>query len=141
MENSNLTKILVVEDNLDDSFMLIRQLEKAQIDDHVTFIEDGKAALDFLLETPRPPIAIFLDLRLPGVSGLQILERIRQESHLSSVPVIVMTSSIDPKDLDACTRLGVRAFLSKPINLRTFIRTVTHVFHNRQIQESPEPIV
>jgi CheY-like chemotaxis protein len=128
METEKYTKILVVEDNADDSLMLIRQLQKAQLDDHVTFVDNGQRALDLLLEAKEPLLAVFLDLRLPGVSGIEILEKMRRESHLQTVPVIVMTGSTDPKDLEECGRLGVTAFLSKPIDLTTFIKTVAHLF-------------
>ena len=118
----------MVEDNADDSFMLTRQIEKAQIDDHVTVIENGAMAHQFLLNTPQPPLAIFLDLRLPGLSGVELLKKVRHDPRLHSVPVIVMTGSSDPKHLEECTRLGVTAFLEKPVSLTTFIKTVAHLF-------------
>jgi CheY-like chemotaxis protein len=128
MKAPKSTNMLVVEDNADDSFMLIRQLEKAQIDDHVTVIDNGREALDFLLKATHPPLALFLDLRLPGLSGVELLEKIRREARLQAMPVIIMTGSSDPEDLSECSRLGVTAYLSKPVALSTFIQTVTHLF-------------
>ena len=128
MNSNNGTRILVVEDDQDDSFLLTRQLAKAQIDDHVTVIGNGREAWEFLLNSTRLPIAIFLDLKLPELSGLELLERVRREPRLESLPVIVMTGSIDPNDLDRCFQLGVTAYLPKPIELRAFIKTVAHLF-------------
>jgi chemotaxis family two-component system response regulator Rcp1 len=128
MEAPDLTQILVVEDNADDSFILTRQLAKAQIDDHVTVIEDGKKAFDFLLKAQPKPLAIFLDLHLHGLSGLQLLATIREESSIREVPVIIMTGSSDPKHEDECRRLGITAYLAKPVALTTFIKTVAHLF-------------
>jgi len=121
-------QILVVEDDQNDSFLLTRQIAKAQIDDHVTVIASGEKAFDFLLKLSNPPIVIFLDLKLPGLSGIELLKRIRQEPQLQAIPVVVMTGSIDPSDVAECNRLGVTAFLPKPIGLTTFIKTVAHLF-------------
>jgi CheY-like chemotaxis protein len=119
--------ILVVEDNADDSFLLTRQLARAHFEDCVTVIGNGQDAFDYLQHSATP-LAVFLDLSLPGMSGLQLLEKIRQDDRLRPVPVIVMTGSVDPKDVDACTRLGVTAYLPKPVGLTTFIKTVAHLF-------------
>ncbi len=122
------TPILVVEDNADDSFLLTRQLARAQFEDCVTVIGNGQDALDFLLHTGTVPLAVFLDLRLPGMSGTQLLEKMRAEPRLQAVPVIVMTGSVDPRDVEECSRLGVTAYLPKPVTLSTFIKTVAHLF-------------
>ena len=128
MEPETSTKILVVEDSVDDSFLLTRQLARAHLDDCVTVIGDGKDALSFLLHATTLPLAVFLDLRLPSLGGIQLLETIRQEPRLKAIPVIVMTASIDPKDVDECTRLGVTAYLPKPVSVATFIKIVAHLF-------------
>ena len=128
-------QILVVEDDLTDSFLLTRQLAKAQMDDHVIFIGNGKEALDFLLQAVFPPIVIFLDLHLPGLSGVALLEKIRQEPRLQAMPVIVMTGFNDPHDMKKCIKLGVTAYLQKPIKLSTFIKTIAHLFPEIAISE------
>ena len=125
---SKSTKILVVEDDANDSFMLTRQLEKAQIDDSVTVVEDGLKALEFLARVQQLPLAVFLDLRLPGLSGIEVLEKIRRDSRLKELPVIIMTGTGDPHDIDKCKSLGVTAFLEKPVGLSDFIKTVAHLF-------------
>ena len=128
MDPAKSTTILVVEDDANDSFLLIRQLEKAQIDDHVTVIDNGQNALTFLHEATELPLAIFLDLRLPGLTGLDLLKKIREDSRLQSVPVIIMSGTSDPNDVRECERLGITAFMEKPISLTSFIKTVAHLF-------------
>jgi CheY-like chemotaxis protein len=127
IDSRNKTPILVVEDNADDSFLLTRQLARAHFEDCVTVIGNGQDAFDYLQHS-QLPLAVFLDLRLPGLSGIELLEKIRQDERLRSVPVIVMTGSVDPHDVAECSRLGVTAYLPKPVALTTFIKTVTHLF-------------
>lgn len=127
IDSPSKTPILVVEDNADDSFLLTRQLARAHFEDCVTVIGNGQDALEYLQRTATP-LAIFLDLKLPGMSGVALLEKIRQDERLQPVPVIVMTGSVDPKDVEACNRLGVTAYLPKPVGLSTFIKTVAHLF-------------
>ena len=114
--------ILVVEDNIDDSFLLTRQLARANLGSQVRVIGDGQDALDFLLDGLETPQVIFLDLKLPRLSGLELLKRIRQEERLQTLPVIVMTGSLNPHDVAACAKFGVTAYLPKPVGIATFAR-------------------
>ncbi|MEI9999594.1 MAG: response regulator [Verrucomicrobiota bacterium] len=118
----------MVEDDADDSFLLRRQLVRAQFDDCVKVIGNGQDALDYLRQAPVLPLAVFLDLRLPGLSGTQLLHAIRDDVRLRELPVIVMTGSSDPRDIAECGSLGVEAYLAKPVRLSTFIKTVAHLF-------------
>ena len=72
----------------------------------MTVIGNGRDALAFLRSSDPLPLAVFLDLHLPGLGGIEVLEQIRRESRLERLPVVVMTGSVDPNDVDACTRLG-----------------------------------
>ncbi len=127
------SRILIIEDNPDDCFFLTRQLNRARLDDHVTVIPDGQQALDFLLEnasvtSPLQFVCIFLDLRLPSLDGIPLLRKLRVIPALSDIPVIVMTSSNEERDLEECQRLAVKAYVTKPVRLTDFIKAVTHVF-------------
>ncbi len=123
----------MVEDNEDDSYLLTRQLIRAQIDDHVAVFGNGEDALEFLLRTSQVPLVIFLDLRLPGLSGVDLLKRVRREPRLQAVPVIVMTGYLDSQDVKACERLGVTTYLPKPISLTVFIKAVAHLFPHKSV--------
>ncbi len=126
-------RVLVIEDNPDDCELLRRQLKKGGLGDHVKFISDGKEALEFLTgpQAPQPEdlIVILLDLRLPSLSGLDLLRRLRSQSKLQSVPVTVMTSSNDPKDLEECRQLNVVHYVNKPVTFSSFSKAVADIFH------------
>ncbi len=127
-------RVLVIEDNADDRELLLRQLRKSGMDQQVKFISDGREALDFLTGSKVPSladdlIAILLDLRLPSLSGLELLKRLRERDDYKKTPVIVMTSSNDPNDLEECRKLKVLNYVSKPVTFSSFSKAVADVFH------------
>lgn len=127
-------RVVVVEDDEDDRALLIRQLRKSKIEEHVRFFADGKSALQFLSDLPPPMpfcdlIAIFLDLKLPGMSGVNLLREIRKRPRLTNTPVIVMTTSINPKDFEACQDLKVVAFIPKPVTFAIFSEAIIRLPH------------
>jgi two-component system, response regulator len=129
--------ILVVEDSVDDSFLLTRELARADMDREVRVIGDGRDALEYLMQTSPTPYAVFLDLRLPRLSGIEVLQEIRREPRLHALPVIVMTSSINPDDAEKCARLGVSAFLPKPVSLDLFKKIIGSVDSDRPFLQRP----
>jgi len=138
-------RVLVIEDNDDDRELLLRQLRKSGMDDHVKFISNGQEALDFLTGSRAPSltgelIAIFLDLRLPSLGGLELLRRLRAQDDLQDMPVIVMTASNDPLDLEECHKLKVTNYVSKPVTFTSFSKAVADVFHLPRLDADPPPI-
>jgi CheY-like chemotaxis protein len=129
-KSQEIFRVVVVEDNEDDRELLIRQLRKSEIEHHVKFLTDGKEALRFFAHLPPPApfcdlIAIFLDLKLPGMHGLDVLRGIRKTPRVAHTPVVIMTSSLDPKDFEACQDLGVSAYVPKPITFESFSKAIT----------------
>ena len=116
--------ILIVEDSDEDFAALSRAIDKAQFSIPVYRCEDGEEALDFLYHeaeyqdqtiAPRPTI-IILDLNLPGTDGTEVLAAIKSDRDLQSIPVIIFSTSSNPKDIEACYRRGVCGYIVKPMN-------------------------
>ena len=125
-------RILIVEDNPDDEVLLMRQLKKADMHEHVKVIDSGDKALAYLMDERYPCkdlLAVFLDLKLPKISGLKLLEAIRSDERIRHLPVIVLTSSNDPKHLERCSELGVSSFVQKPLTFASFAKAFADTFH------------
>jgi len=140
----NPVRVIVIEDNEDDRDLLLHQLKKSGMDSHVKFIANGQEALDFLTGPHAPAlaeelIAIFIDLKLPSLDGLEILRRLRATEKLRSLPVIVMTSSNDPVDMEECRRLNVISYVPKPVSFATFSKAVADVFHLPNLRANLAP--
>lgn len=109
--------VLLVEDNSDDVFLTKRVLQKSGIKD-IRVASDGQEALGTLLNpAERLPDLLMLDLRMPKISGLKVLAEIRRNERTMSLPVLVLSSSEDPRDREVCLQYGVIAFLNKPLEL------------------------
>jgi CheY-like chemotaxis protein len=135
MGDSELIRVLVVEDNPDDQELLHYELKKTPVGKHVLAVSDPRAALKLLEDTSAPDfrrnlLAIFLDVRLPHMSGIELLKLIRQMDGMESFPVIVMTASPPPETVAACRELKVMALLEKPITFRTFTKAIANLFHS-----------
>lgn len=118
--------LLVVEDSDEDFEALSRIMKKScDIDISITRCCDGDDALDFLYgegtytgrQPAVPPGAVLLDLNLPGTDGRDILAQIKQDEKLKTIPVVVMTTSSNPKDIDECYRAGANSYILKPTNI------------------------
>lgn len=135
MEEQLLVKdktILLVEDNSNDALLTQRSLKKANIMNKVIWLKDGAEAIDFLLVNclqkgePLPQL-VLLDIHMPRVNGIEVLQRIRSEARLSWLPVIIFTSSKEEKDLLESYRLGINSYICKPINFEAFATVVAAV--------------
>ena len=121
--------ILLVEDNEDDIALTLRALEKNNIGNEIIVARDGVEALDFLFRRGKYsdrdhemlPQVILLDLKLPKLSGLEVLERLRNEELTKYVPVVVLTSSAEESDLVRSYDLGANSFVRKPVDFNEFL--------------------
>ena len=119
------TSVLLIEDNCDDEYLALRTLRKAGIAS-IVVARDGREALDLLLGADQPPPEfVLLDLRLPVVDGLEVLATLRRHERTKALPVLILSSSEDPHDREVCSRLGVVAYLGKPLDLIEFQRALT----------------
>jgi CheY-like chemotaxis protein len=122
--------ILLVEDNPHDVEITKRALEKGQIRNRLTVARDGQEALDILSEMERErelPGLILLDLNLPKLSGIEVLQTVKSDPSLRRVPVIVLTTSTREEDVVRTYDLGVNTFITKPVRFEEFIQVVTTI--------------
>lgn len=121
--------ILLVEDNPDDAALALRAFEKHDLADAVVHLEDGEQALDYLFATGayqgredlEKPTMMLLDLKLPKVMGFDVLERVRADERTRHMPVIVLTSSDEERDILACYERGANSFVRKPVDFARFV--------------------
>ena len=133
--NSNSIEILLAEDNPQDAEMTIRALRKHNFLNPVHWVKNGQEALDFLLGegayTQRkgapPPDLILLDIKMPKLSGIEVLERIKADAGLRLIPVVIMTSSDEQPDVAEAYRLGVNSYIVKPVEFGAFAETVAKI--------------
>lgn len=120
--------ILLVEDNPDDEKLTLRALKKNNIANPVKVARDGQEALDYLFDDNQPlPAVVLLDLRLPKVSGLEVLKRMRADPVRKLVPVVILTSSKEESDLTNGYAFGTNSYIRKPVDFEQFSDTVRHL--------------
>jgi two-component system response regulator len=124
--------ILLVEDNPDDVKLTLRALKKNNILNKVVVVEDGVEALDYLHGTGRfagrdlsdMPQLILLDLKMPKLDGLEVLQRIRQDERTRILPVVILTTSSEDKDRIESYKLGANSYIRKPVDFNQFLEAV-----------------
>jgi CheY-like chemotaxis protein len=132
MSIDNEIEILLVEDNPDDMDMTLRALRKAKLANHIQVARDGAEALDFIFcegafagrQIESVPKVILLDLKLPKVDGFDVLRRIKGDPRTRTIPVVVLTSSKEQKDVVESYNLGVNSYIVKPVNFEGFLTAV-----------------
>jgi two-component system response regulator len=134
MSDDTAVDILLVEDNPDDAELTLRALKKARIANTIHVASDGAEALDFLFRTgtyegypPHLPRVVLLDLKLPKVSGLEFLRRLKGDDRTKVIPVVVLTSSREESDVVETYRLGVNSYIVKPVDFEKFVSAVEHI--------------
>ena len=126
-----LKRILLVEDDPRDIDLTLDALEEYNLANEVAVVRDGADALDYLFvrgkhgsRTRENPAVVLLDLKLPKVDGLEVLRRIRSDEKLKLIPVVVLTSSHEESDMVASYKLGVNAYVVKPVDFHAFVNAV-----------------
>ena len=117
--------IVLVEDNPDDQTLTLRALKKQNLANEIIVLNDGVEALEFLLDPEKPlPHLLLLDLKLPKLDGLQLLRRLRSEPRTQLLPVVVLTSSDEDRDVIEGYRLGANSYIRKPVDFNQFTEAV-----------------
>jgi two-component system response regulator len=134
MKDYQGVEILLVEDSVADAEMTQRTLRKRSIANDVVWVKDGVEALEFLFcegkyvgRAPGHPKLVLLDLKMPRMDGLQVLEKMKKDERTHAIPVVMMTSSQEEGDLLASYNLGVNSYIVKPVNFDEFAETVAQV--------------
>jgi CheY-like chemotaxis protein len=128
---SNLGRILLVEDDPKDVELTLTALEEYKLANEVVVTRDGEEALDYLYRrgnfatrSTDNPAVLLLDLKLPKVDGLEVLQQIKADAKLKLIPVVVLTSSHEEKDMVTSYKLGVNAYVVKPVDFHEFVNAV-----------------
>jgi two-component system response regulator len=128
-------EILLVEDNMDEAELAIRELTKHNLANKLLHVHDGEEALEFVFGTGRyegrdildPPKLILLDLKMPKVGGIEVLKAIRENERTKSIPIVVLTSSNHEKDITSSYDLGVNSYIIKPIDFQQFSKSIKEI--------------
>jgi two-component system, response regulator len=125
-------EIILVEDNPHDAEMTMRALTKNNILNKIVHLEDGAEAIDFLFGNGLydgrniniKPKVILLDLKMPKLSGIEVLRVIKSDEHTKTIPVVVLTSSKEDPDIRACYELGANSYIVKPVGFENFTKSI-----------------
>lgn len=127
----NSKRILLVEDSPRDTEMALAALRQNNLAEQVTTLRDGAEALDYLYRrnefagrSDADPVVILLDLKMPRVDGLEVLRQLKADPQFQAIPIVMMTSSREDRDLTKCYELGVNAYVVKPLTFHEFIDAV-----------------
>jgi len=127
--------ILLVEDNQDDVDFALHALQRAKVATRVFVVRDGEEALDFLFcrdafahrSFDHPPKLVLLDLKLPKIDGMEVLKHLKSDSRTRKIPVVIMTSSKEDRDLERGYDLGANSYIQKPVDFDQFRETIKNV--------------
>jgi two-component system response regulator len=140
-------RILLVDDNPDDVDLTLRALRKNQIPNEVIVARDGAEALEYLCgsgkyagrDVRQQPVVILLDLKLPKIDGLEVLKRIRADERTKLLPVVILTTSREPKDVENGYNFGASSYIVKPVDFQKFVTTVGEVGRYWILVNEPAP--
>jgi two-component system response regulator len=134
--NPNSVEVLLVEDNINDAELAIRELKKHNMANNLVHVKNGEEALEFVFATgkfegmrdiTRPPKVILLDIQMPKVNGIEVLERIKADERTRAIPIVILTSSKEDPDIQRCYLLGANSYIVKPVNFEGFAQAIKNL--------------
>ncbi len=140
----NQAEIILVEDNSSDADLVLRALKKNNLVNNVLHLQDGQEALDYFFSNTAAsmqilPKLILLDLKMPKVNGIEVLEKLKMNSQTKTIPIVILTSSKEDPDLKKCYELGANSYVVKPVVFDDFIKAIAHVgLYWLLVNESPK---
>jgi len=146
--NPNSVEILLVEDNITDAELTIRELKKHNMANNLVHVKNGEEALDFIFATGKyavtreiqySPKVILLDIQMPKINGLEVLQKIKADPRTRAIPVVVLTSSKESPDIQKCYDLGANSYIVKPVNFEGFAQAIKNLgFYWLLLNQPPE---
>ena len=135
MENVKETEILLVEDNPNDMELTLRAMSKYNLTNKINVTKDGAEALDYVFaegaysrrDIKDKPQVILLDLKLPKIGGLEVLQKIKSDARTNTIPIVALTSSTEERDIIESYELGVNSYIVKPVDFDKFISAVSEI--------------
>lgn len=134
--NSELVEVLLVEDNSTDAELTIRELKKHHMANKLVHLKNGEEAIDFIFATGKyagtrdvenSPKVILLDIQMPKVNGIEVLQKIKADQRTRGIPVVMLTSSKEDPDIQKCYDLGANSYIVKPVNFEGFAEAIKNL--------------
>ena len=145
--NPNSVEVLLVEDNANDAELAIRELKKHNMANNLFHVKDGEEALEFIFANGRfsnerniqyPPRVVLLDIQMPKINGIEVLQRIKADERTKATPVVMLTSSKEDPDIKKCYDLGANSYIVKPVNFEGFSGAIKNMgFYWFLLNQSP----
>jgi|ERR1051326_591762 two-component system response regulator len=135
MSTEKEIEILLVEDTITDAELTIRALKKSNLANKIIHLKDGADAVDFIFcegeysgrDIINTPKVILLDLKMPKLSGIEVLKKIKSDERTKKIPVVILTSSKEDPDIQVCYQLGANSYIVKPVNFTDFVKAVSEI--------------
>ncbi|HEY4154506.1 MAG TPA: response regulator [Puia sp.] len=134
--NHNSVEVLLVEDNLNDAELTIRELRKHHMANNLFHVKDGEEALDFIFGLGKyadsrdllyRPKVVLLDIQMPKVNGIEVLQKVKADPRTKATPVVILTSSKEDPDIQKCYDLGANSYIVKPVNFESFAQAIKNL--------------
>ncbi|MGC4100544.1 response regulator [Ferruginibacter sp.] len=134
--NLNSVDVLLVEDNINDAELAIRELKKHNLSNNLYHVKDGEEAIDFIFAAGKfaetrsvnnPPKLVLLDIQMPKVNGIEALQKIKSDEGARLIPVVMLTSSKEDPDIKKCYALGANSYIVKPVNFEGFAEAIKNL--------------
>ena len=139
---NHCVEVLLIDDNMEDAELTRRELKKHNMANHIVHLKNGKEALDFIFAVENlnnPPKVVLLDIQMPKINGIQVLQKIKGDTRTRSLPVVMLTSSKESPDITTCYNLGANSYVVKPVNFEGFATAIRSLgFYWLLLNQAPD---
>jgi CheY-like chemotaxis protein len=144
-DNSEIFSLIMIEDDEGHAHLIEKNLRRAGIGNPLLHLSDGNQAIQYFFENDRLPLRhdkmlILLDLNLPGIDGYEILKRLKSDAHTRIIPIIILTTTSDQKEIDRCYQLGCNVYMTKPVEYEQFSAAIRQLGLMLAVVKIPDSI-